>query len=96
MQFDRPLISVNSTNNTFTYQTGTAPEDRTHNISISNGFYNKDRKTISIQRSEKCKSDSPSEMVKDVINMMRVLKDKPDRHMEKLNPVRLKRGPKKR
>jgi hypothetical protein len=63
---------------------------------ISNGFYNKDRKTISIQRSEKCKSDSPSEMVKDVINMMRGLKDKPDRHMEKLNPVRLKRGPKKR
>jgi hypothetical protein len=62
---------------------------------ISNGFYNKERKTISIQRSEKCKKDSPAEMVKDMINMMHGLKNKPDRHEEKLNPVMLKRGPKK-
>lgn len=61
---------------------------------ISNGFYNKDRKTVSIQRSEKCKSDSPSEMVKDMINMMHKLRDKPDRQQEKLKPVNLKRGPK--
>jgi hypothetical protein len=62
---------------------------------LSNGFYNKDRKTISIQRSEKCKSDSPAEMVKDLVNMMHSLRDKPDRHQEKLNPVKLKRGPKR-
>lgn len=61
---------------------------------VSNGFYNKDRKTVSIQRSEKCKNDSPSEMVKDIVNMMHKLKDKPDRHKEKLNPVKLKTGPK--
>lgn len=61
---------------------------------ISNGFYNKDRKTISIQRSEKCKNDTPAEMVKDLVNMMHSIKSKPDRHTEKLNPVKLKRGPK--
>lgn len=63
---------------------------------ISNGFYNKDKKIVSVQRSEKCKSDSPSEMVKDMINMMHGLRNKPDMHKEKLNPVNLKRGPKKR
>lgn len=62
---------------------------------ISNGFYNKDRKSISVQRSEKCKNDTPSEMVKELVNMMHKLKDEPDRHQEKLKPVKLKRGPKK-
>jgi hypothetical protein len=62
---------------------------------MSNGFYNKDRKTISIQRSERCNNDTPAEMVKDLTNMIHKLKSEPDRHTEKLNPVRLKRGPKK-
>jgi len=61
---------------------------------LSNGFYNKDRKTVSIQRSQKCKSDSPSEMVKEMINMMHKLRNEPDRQQEKLKPVNLKRGPK--
>jgi len=62
---------------------------------MSNGFYNKDRKTVSIQRSEKCKNDTPAEMAKELVNMMHGLKGVKDRHAEKLNPVRLKRGPKK-
>lgn len=62
---------------------------------ISNGFYNKERKTISIQRSERCKNDTPAEMTKDVINMMHKLRSMKDRHSEKLNPVKMKRGPKK-
>lgn len=62
---------------------------------ISNGFYNKERKTISIQRSEKCKNDTPAEIAKDLVNMMHRLKGEKDRHVEKLNPVKLKRGPKK-
>lgn len=62
---------------------------------ISNGFYNKERKTIAIQRSEKCNNDTPAEMVKELMNMMHGFKDKPDRHQEKLKPVKLKRGPKK-
>lgn len=61
---------------------------------ISNGFYNKDRKSIAIQRSEKCKNDTPSEMVKELMNMMHGLKGEPDRHQEKLKPVKMKRGPK--
>lgn len=61
---------------------------------ISRGFYNKDRKTISIQRSEKCKYDNPSEIVKELRNLMHELKNKKDNHVEKLKPVKLKRGPK--
>ena len=61
---------------------------------ISNGFYNKDRKTVSVQRSEKCSDDTPSGLTKSLLNMMHGLEDKPDRHAEKLKPVLLKRGPK--
>lgn len=61
---------------------------------ISKGYYNKDRNTASIQSSEKCKSDNASEITKQVYNMMHELKGKPDRHIEKLKPVPLKRGPK--
>ena len=61
---------------------------------ISKGFYNKDRKTVSIQSSEKCKGDNAAEITKHVYNMMHGLKGKPDRHVEKFKPVPLKRGPK--
>lgn len=61
---------------------------------ISNGFYNKDRKTVSVQRSEKCSDDTPSGLTKSLLNMMHSLENKPDRHAEKLKPVLLKRGPK--
>lgn len=62
---------------------------------ISKGFYNRDRKTISIQHSTKCSGNSASEITKELINTMHYLKDQPDRHIEKLKPVPLKRGPKK-
>jgi len=61
---------------------------------VSKGFYNKDRKTVSIQKSEKCSGDSASEITKQVYSMLHDLKNKPDRHQEKLKPVPLKRGPK--
>ncbi len=60
---------------------------------VSKGFYNKERKTVSIQSTKKC-SDTASEIVKEIKNMMHHLKDQPDKHQEKLKPVPLKRGPK--
>lgn len=61
---------------------------------ISKGFYNKDRKTVSIQSSKKCSGDSAADLAKELHNMMHHLKDEPDRHLPKLKPVPLKRGPK--
>ncbi len=61
---------------------------------ISKGFYNKDKKSISIQKSEKCKGDNAAEVARELVNLMHQLKGEPDRHMEKLKPVPLKRGPK--
>ena len=61
---------------------------------ISKGFYNKDRQTVSIQKTEKCAGDSAADVAKHIRNMMHELKDEPDRHKSKLKPVPLKRGPK--
>ena len=61
---------------------------------VSKGFYNKDRKSVSIQSSQKCAGDSAADITKELHNQMHSLKDKPDRHKEKLKPVPLKRGPK--
>jgi hypothetical protein len=61
---------------------------------LSRGFYNKDRKTLSIQKSDKCTSDSAAEITRELVNMMHHLKGQPDRHIEKMKPVPLKRGPK--
>ena len=61
---------------------------------VSKGFYNKDRKTVSVVSSEKCKGDNAAELTKHVYNMMRDLKGKPDRHMPGLKAIRLKPGPK--
>jgi hypothetical protein len=61
---------------------------------VSKGFYNKDRRTISVQDSEKCKGDNSAEITKQVLNMMHDLKGKPSRNTEKLKGVLLKRGPK--
>lgn len=62
---------------------------------ISKGFYNRERKTISIHHNKKCEADNAAEIAKELNNMMHGLKDHPDRHEEKLKPVPLKRGPKK-
>lgn len=62
---------------------------------ISKGFYNKSKKTVSIQSSNKCSNDNAADISKELHNMMHSLKDKPNNHVEKLKPVPLKRGPKK-
>jgi hypothetical protein len=62
---------------------------------VSKGFYNKNRKTVSIQKSEKCSGKSAADITKELHNMMHGLKDEPNNHVEKLKPVPLKRGPKK-
>jgi hypothetical protein len=62
---------------------------------ISKGFYNKERRTVSVQSSEKCKYDNPAEIVQELRKIMHELKGKKDNHVEKLKPVKLKRGPKK-
>ncbi len=61
---------------------------------LSKGFYNKDKRTVSLQSSQTCTGDSASEIVQDLRNMMNSLRDKPDRHVPKLKRVPLKRGPK--
>lgn len=61
---------------------------------VSKGFYNKDRRSVSIQHSKKCDGDSAADVTKELHNLMYNLKGQPDRHIEKLKPVPLKRGPK--
>lgn len=61
---------------------------------ISKGFYNKDRRSVSIQSTKKCDGDSAADVAKELHNQMHSLKDQPDRHIQKLKPVPLKRGPK--
>lgn len=61
---------------------------------ISKGFYNKDRRTVSVQNSKKCSGDSAADVTKELHNLMHYSKGQPDRHVEKMKPVPLKRGPK--
>jgi hypothetical protein len=61
---------------------------------VSHGFYNKTRKTVSITSSKECSGKSAADLAKELHNIMYDLKNKPDRHQEKLKPVPLKRGPK--
>lgn len=61
---------------------------------ISKGFYNKDRKSISVQQTHKLDVENAAQITDAVRNMMHNLKDVPDRHVEKLKKVPLKRGPK--
>ena len=61
---------------------------------ISKGFYNKDRKSVSIQNSKHCDAENASEIVSNIKNLMHNLKNEPDRQVEKLKKVPLKRGPK--
>jgi len=62
---------------------------------VSKGFYNKDRRTVSVQDSEKCNADNAAEITKLVFNMMHDLKSKPDNHMSKMKGLKLKTGPKR-
>ena len=61
---------------------------------VSKGFYNKDRRTVSIQSTDQCKGVNASEISKEIHNIMHGLKSKEDRHKDKLKSVPLKRGPK--
>lgn len=61
---------------------------------VSKGFYNKDRKTVSIQNSKKCDKESAAELTRDMHNMMHKLKDEPSVDSGKLHPVKLRPGPK--
>lgn len=61
---------------------------------VSKGFYNKDRKSVSVQNSQTCDAENAADIVKEIRNLMHSLKDEPDRHVEKLKKVPLKRGPK--
>jgi hypothetical protein len=61
---------------------------------LSKGFYNRDRRTVSVQHNKKIDGDSASEITKELRNLMFSLKGEKDRHQEKLKPVPQKRGPK--
>lgn len=61
---------------------------------ISKGFYNKERKTVSVQSSKKFEGESAADIAKNLHNMMHQLKNEPDKFMSPLKPVNLKRGPK--
>lgn len=61
---------------------------------ISRGFYNKERRTVSVQTSCKAKGDTAADVADELRNTMHSLKNTPDKHQEKLKPVPLKRGPK--
>lgn len=61
---------------------------------LSKGFLNRDRKSVSVQSSKKCDGDSAAAVTAELRNMMHALKGQPDRHLEKLKPVPMKRGPK--
>jgi len=65
-----------------------------HSFYMSRGFYNRDRKTVSVQKSENLKGTAASDIATELRNMMHHLKNTPDRHLEKLKAVPLKRGPK--
>lgn len=65
-----------------------------HAFIMSRGFYNRDRKTVSVVKSDNLKGTAASEIATDLRNMMHHLKNVPDRHREKLKAVPLKRGPK--
>lgn len=61
---------------------------------ISKGFWKKDTKSMSSTSNFRCKGHDASEIAKEIHNLMHELKDKKDRHQEKLKPAPLKRGPK--
>ncbi len=69
-------------------------DEKNHCYMISKGFYSKDRKTVSVQKTEKCKAENASEIAAEVKRMLHSLKNEPDRHIEQLKKVPFKRGPK--
>ena len=93
---EKPLrILVSSRNWDDGEWVGSVTWNENHNcFVISKGFYNKDRRSISIQNSKKAEGDTAADLTRELHNTMNHLKDQPDKHLEKLKPVPLKRGPK--
>lgn len=61
---------------------------------LSKGFYNKDRKSVSVQDSQELDVENAAQITAEVRNLMYSLKSVPDKHVEKLKKVPLKTGPK--
>jgi len=62
---------------------------------IAKGFYNKDRRTASIQSWQKAKGKSPAQVTSEMREVMHELRKKKDRFRPKLKGIPLKRGRKK-
>jgi hypothetical protein len=62
---------------------------------ISQGFYNRGSKTVSLPSTAKKTGNSAAEIVADMANVMHELRNKKDRHQPTLKPIPLKRGPKR-
>lgn len=61
---------------------------------ICTGFYQKDTGMVAVKTKEEVKANNAAEITRQVIQTMEDLKNKPDRHQEKLKGVPMKRGPK--
>lgn len=66
-----------------------------HCFVISKGFFNKDRKTVSVQSSHQAQGHDANELVHELKSMLSGFKNLADRHIDKMKPVPMKRGPKK-
>lgn len=72
------------------------PEYQGGKFLLAKGFYDRQAKTVRIQGSPKlCEGDSAADLTRELANAMHDLKGKPDRHLEKLKSVPLRRGPKR-
>lgn len=65
-----------------------------HCFVIARGFFNRDRKTVSVQSSHVCHGSDASEVVRELRGVVHGFKGLGDRHQDKMKPVPLKRGPK--
>ena len=66
-----------------------------HHFNIAEGSYNKDKKTVSIHRKRKSEGSSPSEITKELRNILERLKRTNPVRSSSLSAAPLKRGPKK-
>lgn len=68
--------------------------DKVNKFVIAGGFYNKDRKTVSIQEHKPTDAQSAAALCKELRNYMERLKKRSPRDSQTLQPAKLKRGPK--
>lgn len=62
---------------------------------LANGYWNKDRRTMSVQDQKVLEGENAAEMVRKLCSHMCDLRKKDPRKINHLNPAPLKRGPKK-